>query len=190
MIMMDADMDLNRDLLAVDGVAHSFGMRLLGNEWTWNIVCANSISAVPSPGMLLHRNLSETQHSAAEKLSFWDSLAYRDRSFAHYSWRKHPSRVHSPYDEPLNVESCFSGLSMYDVSSRTLDSVLIQFTRRQRLRACQSFEMFTGAWVAHFIQSSHGTCILTHDAAHSAGNARQGVLRRISDVTRMQLALS
>jgi hypothetical protein len=84
MIMMDADIDLNRDFLAVDGIAHSFGIRLLGNEWKWNIVCANSVSSATSGGILLHQNLSETSHNAAKQWSFWDSLAYRDSSYAHY----------------------------------------------------------------------------------------------------------
>jgi hypothetical protein len=39
MIMMDADIDMSRDFLDVDGIAHSFGMRLLRNVWKWNIVC-------------------------------------------------------------------------------------------------------------------------------------------------------
>jgi hypothetical protein len=118
LIMMDADIDLNHDFLAVDGIAHSFEIRLLGNEWRRNVVCANSVSAASSPGVLLQRNLSETPNSAAEQWSFWDSLAYRDSSYTRNSWRKHPRHVHSPYDEPLRVESCFSGLSIYDFSRR------------------------------------------------------------------------
>jgi hypothetical protein len=118
MVMTDTDIYLNRDFLAVDGIAHSFGIRLSGKEWKWGIVCANCVSVGSSPGVLLQRNLSETPYKAAVQRSIWDSLAYRDSSYIHHSWRKHPRHVHSPYHGPLTIVSCFSGLSINDFSHR------------------------------------------------------------------------
>ncbi len=114
----DADEDLNTDHFAMDGIAHSFGLH--GTDFNWNVVCANGVG-VPKkskiPRLQLHRNASEAIPRAALDWVFWDSLAYRDGTYNKSSWRTHQLRIHSIYDEPVAVESCFGGLAIYDIGS-------------------------------------------------------------------------
>jgi hypothetical protein len=120
LIITDADEDLNHATFQMDGIAHSFGLQSLTSPVRWNSVCANGVSRAKNhslPYLRLERNHSEPIPSAALDWVFRDSLAYRDRSFTRSSFRIHQQRVHTPYDKPPFVESCFGGLAIYDLAS-------------------------------------------------------------------------
>jgi hypothetical protein len=120
LIVTDADDDLNHAAFQMDGIAHSFGLQGPTSALRWNSVCANGVTRAKNhvlPHLRLERNHSEPIPSAALEWVFWDSLAYRDKYFTRSSFRVHQRRIHTPYDKPVFVESCFGGLTIYDISS-------------------------------------------------------------------------
>jgi hypothetical protein len=123
LIVTDADEDLNHPTFQMDGIAHSFGLQSPASPFRWNSVCANGVSRAGIhvlPHLRLERNHSEPMPSAALQWVFWDSLAYRDKYFTRTSFRAHQQRVHTPYDKPTFVESCFGGLAIYDILSSSV----------------------------------------------------------------------
>lgn len=116
MIMMDADNQLNERSFNLSGIAHSFGIRHTF-AWRWDIVCANSITGSPKRQISLHTNVSESAESSAPAMAFYDSLAFRDKTYKKNSWRIHQNRLHRQFDIPIEVDSCFGGLSIYKLSN-------------------------------------------------------------------------
>lgn len=113
-IVMDADEDLNSSGLQIEGISHSFGLRGLN----WNVMCANGISTARGnkrARLRLYRNASEMILPKAFQWTFWDTLAYRDAVYNETNWRAHENVIHSPYDAPFMVDSCFGGLAIYDL---------------------------------------------------------------------------
>jgi hypothetical protein len=122
LIMNDADEEMNTDSFALHGIAHSFGLRSASMTRRWNAVCANGVGGVKRDRVHLqkmYRNHSEPIPRPAWDWVFWDSLAYRDARFTKLSWREHQRQIHTPYDSPVEVDSCFGGLAVYDVSNST-----------------------------------------------------------------------
>lgn len=120
LIVMDADEDVASESLDMTGIAHSFGLRLLRSPLQWNAICANGVSSASGKKAKLarlHRNNSEHVPLKSLDWTFWDTLAFRDEEFDDSNWRSHGFEIHSPYDPPARVESCFGGLMIYDLKT-------------------------------------------------------------------------
>jgi hypothetical protein len=119
LIFIDADSDVDRDFEDVHGVAHSYGLNAMGGKYKWDVVCANSLLQQPKGvKAYLHRNVSEVVPEYARKWVFRDSLAFRDKAFSIDTFRFHERRIHTPYDEPYFVDTCFGGIAIYDIREK------------------------------------------------------------------------
>jgi Cryptococcal mannosyltransferase 1 len=122
LIVIDVDDDVDDGAGDLDGIAHSYGLRNQNGKYDWEVTCANSVLHQP-PGVTasLYRNVSEPVPDIARRWVFRDSLAFRDSNFNLNTFRFHERRIHTPYDEPYYVQSCFGGLAIYDLSRKTTD---------------------------------------------------------------------
>jgi hypothetical protein len=122
LVVVDVDDDVDDGAGDVDGIAHSYGLRTQRGDFDWEVSCANSVLHQP-PGVTasLYRNVSEPVPDIARRWVFRDSLAFRDSNFNLNTFRFHERRIHTPYDQPYYVQSCFGGLAIYDLSRRTTD---------------------------------------------------------------------
>lgn len=114
LIVLDVDRDVDDEVGDYDGIAHSFGLSANSDDSSWDVICANSVLKQP-PGVSasLYRNISENVLPHAKDWVYRDSLAFRDTFFDLDTFRFHEKRIHTPYDSPYFVESCFGGLAMY-----------------------------------------------------------------------------
>lgn len=114
-LALDVDEDVNENSKDADGIAHSFGLRSI-RDYKWDAVCANSVLKQPEGvHASLYRNFTEPVPEPALRWVYRDSLAFRDINFNLDTFRFHERRIHTPYDEPYFVQSCFGGLAIYDV---------------------------------------------------------------------------
>lgn len=121
-IVLDVDKDVDDEAGDVDGIAHSFGLGQSKSVASWDVVCANSVLEEPSGVVAsLYRNVSEPVPPYAKRWVFRDSLAFRDDVFDLETFRFHEKRIHTPYDEPYFVESCFGGLAIYKLRGHEHD---------------------------------------------------------------------
>jgi hypothetical protein len=120
LIVIDVDDDVDDEAGDLDGIAHSYGLRNQKGKYDWEVTCANSVLHQP-PGVTasLYINVSEPVPDIARRWVFRDSLAFRDSNFNLNTFRFHERRIHTPYDEPYYVQSCFGGLAIYDLSRKT-----------------------------------------------------------------------
>jgi hypothetical protein len=121
-LVFDVDKDVDEEAGDIDGIAHSFGLDGRKTNQEWDVVCANSVLEQP-PGVTasLYRNVTEPVPVMAQPWVFRDSLAFRDNFFNLETFRFHEKRIHTPYDEPYYVESCFGGLAIYDLRNRGIN---------------------------------------------------------------------
>jgi hypothetical protein len=122
LIVVDVDDDVDDEAGDIDGIAHSYGLKRHAGNLDWEVVCSNSVLRQP-PGVTasLYRNYSEPVPEVARRWVFRDSLAFRDGVFDLDTFRFHERRIHTPYDEPYYVQSCFGGLAIYDLSRKHTD---------------------------------------------------------------------
>jgi Cryptococcal mannosyltransferase 1 len=119
-IVIDADTDVNTAFGDVYGVAHSYGLNTYHEKFQWDVVCSNSLLRQPKGVQAyLYRNISEDVPKYARNWVFRDSLAFRDSQFSLDTFRFHERRIHTPYDEPFFVDTCFGGMAIYDLRGKT-----------------------------------------------------------------------
>jgi len=58
-----------------------------------------------------------TDPSLTLQWGFRDSMAFRSEAFTLDSYREHEYVAHLPHDLPIDVESCFGGFAMYDLTT-------------------------------------------------------------------------
>lgn len=121
-IVLDVDKDVDDEAGDKDGMAHSFGLVSDQVHDGWDAVCANSVLKEP-PGVnaVLYRNISEPVPSHAREWVYRDSLAFRNDAFDLQTFRFHERKIHTPYDSPFFVHSCFGGLTIYNLRKRRND---------------------------------------------------------------------